>query len=211
MSIKIIGGTSGIDAEVDTTSKALRSTLYDSAGNEIASPPAGSYIAQIDLRPGAITVGSTTTLWSMRNGATKTCFLRRIFAQGSVNPTTAAASSWYYALARFSTATPSGGSAATALKKRTGYSNSTVADVRQIASGATGGLTITSVVFESNFSIWTGPRSDAAAVVLDMNFYTSANERFNSFELAPNEGLAILAPVNNVVAGDFLTGHIEWD
>jgi hypothetical protein len=211
MSAIIVGGTSGTGLEVDTTSKAARATLYDSAGNEIAAPASGSYVAQIDLRPGAITAGAAVALWAIRNLGSKVAYIRRILLQGSVNPTTAVASSWYYTLNRFSAATPTGGNSITVLKKRNSYGSTSVTDARQIASAATSGLTTTSVTFEAAFSVLAGPRNNAANAVLDLNFCTSALERFNTFELAVNEGLAILLPTNASIAGDFMTGHIEWD
>lgn len=210
--LKLTGGTSAVDVEVDSTSKAMRATLYDSAGNEIFSTPDGSYLANIDLRPGAITAGASVALWAMRNAASKTIFIRRLFLTGSVNPTTSAASSWYYSLNRFATATPTGGNAGTILKKKNSYGSSTITDIRQIAAAATSGLTTTSVVFEAAFSILTGPRHVGAVAALDLNFLSSAQyEKYAPFELAANEGFAILIPTNAAVSGDFLTGFIEWD
>lgn len=211
MSAIIAGGTTGALLEVDNTSKAARATLYDSAGNEVGSPPTGSYITQVDLRPGAISFGTSVALWTLRAGGAKSCQIRRIFLMGSANPTTSVASFWYYALCRFSGANPSGGGTLTLLKKKTSYAASNVTDARQIASGATSGLTTTSITFESPFAILTGPRHVGATTPLDLNFVTAGNERFNTFELAVNEGIAILLNTIASIAGDGLTGHIEWD
>jgi len=210
------GATSDL-LTIDPTSKAARTSLYDSSGLELSGPPYGSYMAQIDLRPGAIVAGASVALWSMRNLSSRTAYLRRLKLFAGYFAATVTATVAQFGLARFRTATPTGGNAITVVPKRTSYGSSGVTDVRQIAPSATAGLTTTGVAFDAVFAFFGYPRQPVTTygaggfmVSVDLP-WKEALEPFSAIELAPNDGLAILIPNIATVAGDFVNGMIEWD
>ena len=200
---KIEDDFNAMTATVDTISGAERVTLYNSLGLEIPVPPGGVYCLPVGVMQSAASAAGTT-VWAMRNGATKTVRLRRILLNFSFFGT-AAASIGVYSLHRFTTATPTGGSALNPLAYKSNYPASTVADVRSVDTG----LTTTSVVFSDAFAYVAGTRAVAATTPFNLQF-TPYVGRNDALELAPNEGLAIRIAITAVI-GDALAGTIEWD
>lgn len=176
--------------------------LYDSQGLEIGLPPGGVYSLPVGVIQSAATVAGST-VWAMRNGATKTVRLRRIYLTYSFYGT-AAASFAAYALCRFSTATPSGGNSLTIVKNHTNYVTSTVASARSVDTG----LTMTSVVKETAFA-YVGGAHNVGPTITDLRF-TPYVGRHDAFELAPNEGLLIDLAATAVIGG-MIFGTVEWD
>ena len=82
--------------------------------------------------------------------------------------------------------------------------------MRAITPLAIAGLTMTGATIESPFAVFAGPRHVGTVMPLDVTF-EEVTERYSDFELGLNEGFAILLPVNASIAGDTLTGGIEWD
>jgi len=204
--LAIITGTpSAVGLEVDATSKAARVTLYDSAGNEVNSPPVGSYILPVNIRQTAATAANAT-VWAMRNGATRTVFIREINLSLGFDGTAAATTTCRYGFQRFTAATPTAGTALTAIKRRAAYDVSTIADARFVDTG----LTTTSVVFETDFAVIGLPISVTSVNRSVCITFEGAGERYDSFELAPNAGLAIRLNVAAVI-GLSLNGFISWD
>jgi len=194
---------------IDPTSKAGRVTLYDSSGNEVAKPPGtGSYILQIPNGRITAAIGAGSTLWAMRNGATKTLSIRRVLLTIGFDGTGVATTS-LFELVRFSTAAPTGGTAITAnvVKKKNSYGASTLADAR-FNSGAA--LSVVSVVFEAAFGMWGVPRGATGAVATVDARWRTGLESYDTFNLAINEGIAIRCTVATVI-GDSFKGMIEWD
>jgi len=214
MSVKIISGVDSTLLTIDPTSKAARVTLYDSAGNELLPIPTAAYL--IGISPTRQTVIDTAggTFWAMRNNTSgRVIYIRRILLIVSFDGTAAATTS-RFDLARFSGATPSGGTAVTlpggAIKKRTGYGNSNLLDARWIA-GTAGGLTMTSITVEAAFASVGVSRGVTGSVgVCSLEFGDAGSHPNDRFELAVGEGLAIQAGVTGVV-GDMFQGCIEWD
>lgn len=199
---------SGIDSqqglEIDATSKASRVTLYDSEGNECQKPPSGSYLLPINIRHTAATTANSV-VWAVRNGTTKILAIRRISVAMGFDGT-AAAATCRYGIQRFTTATPTGGSVLTAIKKRTTYSASTIADARTVDTG----LTLGAMAFEADMMSWGLPVSLTGGSVVRDYVFEQAGERFDSLELAANEGICIRLNQAAVI-GLSLTGFMSWD
>ncbi len=217
MSTKIVSGASADLLTVDPTSKAARVTLYDTAGNAIDAPPTGSYMVPINIRQTAATAAAAT-VFAMRNSTGKTCYIRRIYLVQGFDGTSPAATTLRYGIARFSAATPTGGSTIPIIKKRTSYTTSNVTDVRFVDTG----LTTTSVTFETEFvslglplySIQVGAPTTSGAcgpVVVNSLMFEKAGQNFDTFELAASEGLCIRILTISTVIGSTLNGFICWD
>lgn len=202
----IKSGAGGTTLTVDSGSNAARVTLYDVNGSAVRPTPTGTYMAPVSMRFTG-TTASGSSVWSIRAGASLSVYIRRIFLAAAFDGT-AAATSAFYELHRFGTATPSGGTAGTVIKKDNLYGGSTLADFRQSATG--GALTVTSVVFETALASLVNPRgATGGSCVMNVDFTTSPESR-PFLVLAPNEGLAIQIAATAVV-GDGLAGFIEWD
>lgn len=190
---------------IDPTSKAGRVTLYDSLGNEIAKPATGSYVADINVRQTAASAIGTT-IWTMRNTGALTALIRQISLIMAFDGTAAAATTLRYDIARFSGATPTGGTAVTPVKKRNSYGASSVTDLRFLDTG----LTTTGITFESAFHTIALPVSVTSGNAQLHLPFTLPGERYSPFELATGEGLAIRLNVAAVI-GLSLTGSVHWD
>lgn len=203
MAVILRSGADTTEAIVDTTSKALRVTLYDPAGNELYDTPSAGFVIPITMLRQSTTSAAGSEIWTMRNGATKTIKFRRIYISVTFDGT-AAATTQTYQFVRFTTATPTGGTAITVIKKDTANGTATtVADARQKADGA---LTVTSVVFETGGYAVCNQRQVSAGSVLDVRF----DDTISAYKLAPNEGLA-LEILATAVVGDTVAGFVEFD
>lgn len=199
---------SGVTADlltIDPTSKAARVTPYDSSANEYSPFPTGAYALPVNIRQTAATVANST-VWTMRNGASKKMFLRRILLQILFDGTAAAATTLKYMLARFSAATPTGGTALTAVKMQSTFPATTLADARFLDTG----LTTTGITFETEWATLAIPASVTNGVVHVPIPFIGSNEAKEPFVLAPNEGLAIRLQ-NAAVIGQGISGSIHWD
>lgn len=159
------------------------------------------FLAPINLRCTGATAADSA-VWMMRAGATKTLYIRRIVIFGCFDGT-AAASTARWELRRFRTATPSGGTAITAIPKIVG-DVTTTADIRQETAGAA--LTVTSITFDTPMAAGAAcPRGSTGAVaVLNVDFSAAP------LQIAVNDGLCIRNTVTAVI-GDVLAGFIEWE
>lgn len=200
---------SGVDSqqgqEVDATSKAARVTMYDSDGQECQKPPYGSYLLPINLRHTSATAANGV-VWAMRNGATRIISIRRISVAMSFDGTATVTTTPRYGIHRFTVASPTGGSTLTAIKKRTTYAASTIADARAVDTG----LTVGSMAFEAEMMSWGLPISVTGANVVRDYVFEQAGERYDSVELGANEGLCIRMNTAAVI-GLSLTGFLAWD
>lgn len=200
----IKSGATADELTIDPTSKAARITLYDSAGNELHKEPNGSYLLRIPNARLTAAIAANSAIWTVRNGSSRTMRIKRISVSAKFDGT-AAATTAQFQLQRFTTATPSGGTALTAVKKRTALGSSTIADARFNYAAA---LTVTGVVFEEAFFEWGVQRQVSAVSNHDLLAGLETQEAL--IELAPNEGLAIRLGVVAVI-GDALGGYVEWD
>lgn len=203
----IQSGASSDTLTIDPTSKAGRVTIYDSSGLEVAKPPTGSYIADINIRQAAAT-GAGATVWAMRNvSGPAIAYIRHIRLMVSFDGTAAAATTLRYDFQRFDTATPTGGTSVTAVKKRSTYGSPNVSDIRF----ADAGVTTTGVVFGAAFHTVGLPSSVTNGnIETDLDFAT-AGERYNSpFELASGEGFCIRLNTAAVI-GLSIRGSVSWD
>jgi len=215
MTTVIRGGTSGVDMDVDATSKAGRGTLYDSEGTEISHPPEGAFSANIDTRIAAAdAVGSVH--WAARNAASSDTivYVTRIYILVGCDTPPGGAGAPAWNIERFDTATPTGGTTITAAKKRSGYgAPNGFTDIRQ----HTAALTVTSVNFTGEFysairypvnTAANNPGFPPGGMILDW----SANplKPRTRIELIEGEGICIRVAVV-MVAGMLLSGYIEWE
>jgi hypothetical protein len=198
----IKSGDSTDELTVDPTSKAARSTLYDSEGNPVFNPFLGSYSARIEIIPSTLTDG--TTYWSMRNLGANRVFINRLLLKIGFSGTAAATRSLFN-IGRFSVATPTAGTAITAVKKDNLHPATSVTDIRF----APGGLTTTGVTFEAPMHVLgpTNQLNDDHYMDLRFGDLSSISDKMI---LAIGEGLCIRA-IGAVVAGSHLLGSIHWD
>jgi len=203
----IRSGADQIDLTVDSTSKAARSGWYGTGGVESAVRTGGSYLIQVSI---SITVASTQVWWSMRNGVIKTMRIRRVLLTSSFNSLTAQATTGTFNLARFTGATPSGGSVILSRIRKTNTGRpSTIFDAR--VSGT--GLTQTGINLEPDIVLFGAPRSRTtrrAVTTLDLD-WRQAIDANDCLELEPNEGLVIMSRIVPTVSGDSIQGTVEWD
>lgn len=185
----------------------------DTAGNPVNPIPTGSYMLPFGYRHSAATTAGQT-IFAMRNtsGGSVVARIRRIMAILAFDGTAAAATSMRYAFMRFSTVTPSGGTAvhANIAKKRSSYGTSVIGDARYRVDNASG-LTVTGVAFESPFATLMLPISVTSGNLVVPLQFVIPNQNHSLLELAPGEGLAIQVDTTNAVIGLSLGGNIEWD
>lgn len=159
------------------------------------------YMAPINIRfTGTTAAGST--VWALRASAGATIFIRRIVLFTSFDGT-AAASTSRQEVRRFSGATPTGGTAITAIPKDEDDGASTVADIRQDLAG--GALTVAGVSFQDPMLTSSCPRGTTGSIsVLNLDFAAAP------IKIDPSDGICIQ---NNVIAviGDAIAGFIEWE
>jgi len=144
-------------SEDAATKELQRVVLSDSAGIDIYHPTnyysvTGSTSAVI-----AATLASNTTLVAIRNGGTKIMRISSLLVNFSVATVgTSALVAGSIAWQKFTSATPSGGTARTVAKKRNSYLASTVADVRDSNAALTvAGVSFADVYFQSNIPLMT--------------------------------------------------------
>ncbi len=159
-----------------------------------------SYFLPVRIRQTAATA-SPITVWAMRAGTGRPLIMRRICLVAAFDGTAAASRAWY-SLARFSAATPTGGTALTAIKARTVYPTSNMVDARFLDTG----LTTTGVTFETALAYFGAPRQVNAIHKLDMVFKNGDEP----LTLDQSEGLAIRTEVVAVI-GDSIKGFVQWD
>lgn len=201
-SVTVKSGASTDLQTIDATSKAARITPYNSAGTEITSATTDAYVIPIGtVGRQTGTPAANTTIWSWRNTSLFTYKVKRIYLQGTFDGTAAATTAQYF-LARFRTATPTGGTALTAVPKRTTYAALT-GNIRE----AIAGVTTTSVTFDTACYMLANQRQVSATNVLDVHL-DDAKSAQDAFEIVANDGLCIRLNAA-AVAGDCLTGFIE--
>lgn len=171
--------------------------------NDRRVQPVGAYMLPIFIRQSAATAGGAV-VWAMRNGAALKAFIRRIFLVASFDGT-AAASHSQWEIERFTTATPTAGTAISVVKKKFAGIASTVADARFLDTG----LTITGVVLDNPFMYVGNPRQNGATSEF-VYPYSRDLEDQEDFTLDLNEGLAIKL-TSAAVIGDSIRGYVEWD
>jgi hypothetical protein len=157
------------------------------------------YSLPIKIRQTA-TTGSGTTILSMRNGTSSTVTIiieRMELLLGFDSATPAIRSTPCYDLVRFSTATPTGGTAITVAQMYSGDVGTQIADARWLDTG----LTTTGVVFNTPFCTIGIPASDG---------HTTKYQRQDiALMLGVGEGFCIRLN-GTAVVGQSITGEIVW-
>jgi hypothetical protein len=157
------------------------------------------YSAPVNVRQTAATAANAT-IWAMRNSATSTItvFIEKIellLAFDSGTPITR--STQKYDLIRFSTATPTGGTAITVAQMYSGDTGTQVTDARFLDTG----LTTTSMVFNAPFATIGCPATDA----------TTTKYQRDTIALMLGVGEGFCIRLNNAaVVGQSITGEIVW-
>lgn len=207
--------TSVFGALSDGTQK---SQLVDSSGNIITSTTntglvsskkpldtcsisvcSGYYSLPLEIRQTAASA-SGATVWTMRNpsGSAKNVFIERIFAIVAFSGTKPVATSLLgYDICRFSTATPTGGTALSVIKRDNLDATSVVTDARFLDTG----LTTTSVVFEGAAETIAIASTDGMSSTLTLDQI--------GLKLAAGEGLAFRLTTTAII-GLCLSGGVVW-
>jgi hypothetical protein len=122
---------------IDPTSKAVRSTLYDAAGNPM-SQAAAAWSAHFPVRQSATTGAGAHVAYIRNTHATKKVYIERILVDSAFDGTGAATLMAYKVQKGVSVSGTSGGTAVTALNKTTSVGNPVAAaDIAFIDTGAT--------------------------------------------------------------------------
>lgn len=191
---------SKIGWKIDTTSQAGRVTGYKTDGSSVYASYVGAYMTKIEIIP--TTLASGTTYFTARNMGAKDIHIQRFLLNTSFIGV-AAASRSIFEIGRFSTATSTGGTAQTAIKKDNDYPVSNMTDIRF----APAGLTTTNVVFEAPIMLIAVTNQLSYQVTMN---YEYQEEQDNRFILAPGEGFYIRAN-SAIVAGAAILGSFDWD
>lgn len=212
MAIELIGGTSGTKQDVDTTPKAARVIIYDSAGNPVDAAPTGAYIANISVRHTAADAsGSAVFAMTNPNASGRTVYIRNIRGRVTFDGTAVAAANAGYEFIRYGTnVNPTTGTTVPRIKKRSAQSASVILDANiQQKSGI---LTLASAVFEAGpFNVVRMPMAVTNGIApFDLDFICS-NQPNSAFELAQGEGLAIRLHGGAAIIGLGIAGSVEWD
>lgn len=183
------------------TSTTLTGTASTKQGLDVNILPnfAGYYCVPVQIRQSAASAANTT-VFTIRNPAasTKTVVIESMNLIGTFDSGTPITRTLLrYSLHRFSTATPTGGTAETVIKLNNSNAATQVTDVRFLDTG----LTTTGVVFENPFSIIGIPATDGAIV--------QYKKETTPLILAPGEGFCIRLNVAAVI-GQGISGEIAW-
>lgn len=212
MGLSITSPDGSRSAQVDDNPDALRTIPYDAEGNAEKQFPNGAYFLDSYGRLGILTAGAAVAVFAMRNAATRQIRFKRIRVQGGFSGTAAATES-VLQVVRFSAATPSAGAAITPAKKDSTMAASTVTDARDLrgTDNFTTGLTTTSLVFETIGEVTLVVPHQVGSVVVDESFGPSNEKADDDLVLGANEGLAIIVPAGNTIAGVFYSAMFEWE
>lgn len=171
-----------------------------------AAAPDPTYIAPVQVIQTAATVAGTT-VWAMRNGATKIITYRRLRAVHAFTGVLAAGQ-LRYGLFRFSTATPTGGTAITVAEADTDNPATGVVSCRMLDTG----LTVAGVVFEPTpLRIYALPLAATLGLALaGVVPIVQINDDISDIVLRANEGLALQIVGGAAIIGWSLIGEAEW-
>lgn len=199
MGLTRLGDDAGDIVEIEAIAKSLRVSPY----------PRDSRFYTVDASTGilAAALAADTTLFSMRQAAapTKTIYITGIRVSFACTVAFTAGSQIKFVYERFSTATPSGGTARTPIRHLNTDPASEAADIRAATTGA---LTVTSVVFEGRQVPILGLASPLVSTVQ----FQPAPLPLNPIKLAANEGFCIKNALVWPVAGTgVLTCSVEWE
>lgn len=190
------GSGNSITSTLDSGTSANKRGLDVS----VVPPDTNYYSANVAIEQTAATAANAT-VWTMRNPAasTKTVFLEEIILNMTYDDATPVTRQTpKYVLERFSTATPTAGTAITVIKMNSANAATAVTDVRFLDTG----LTTTGVVFEAAFAtLGLGSTGGTSSTHFRMDNI--------AFALAPGEGLAIRL-AQATLNGISLCGTIIW-
>ena len=190
---------SGLDSSLLTVTSAGVALVANCRPDGEPEHPtySGEYFAGGSMRFTAA-LASSSAIFALRNGASK---VMRIM-EGQITLSfdgTAAASSFQASLRRFTTATPTGGTAITVVLEHTTDPASTVADARIAAAGTA--LTTTGLVIGAPIYNAILPRGATGGVA---NFVLTRD-----VVLEPNEGILIQYDAVGVI-GDGIAATFYW-
>jgi len=146
------------------------------------------------------TPSADVTIFAIRNTGSVAMFLRRLLLKATFDGT-AAATTALYRLCRFTTATPSGGTAIVPVVRNAAFTLPTY-DARE----AVAGLTTTNCVFDAGIYVLSCQRQVVAVSGLDIG----ADHSSGMLSIPAGSGVCIRLSAAGVV-GDCLTGHAEID
>lgn len=196
----IQSGSTADQLTVDPTSKAARVTIYNSDGSTYFHEFLSEQYLSVNIPrfTGALAAG--TMLFSMRNSTTRRLKIVRTVLIASFDGT-AAATTAQYSVRRFTTATPTAGTALTLLvvPEDTTKPATQIADAR--CATASAGLTITSVVV--------GNPIVGVACSRGGTGQTTVIDHSQDIVLNSSEGICVQYDGTGVI-GDALTVTMYW-
>lgn len=209
--LPIKSGASSDLATVGATSKAVRLTPYDDAGNSLAPNELARGEVNVLVRQTATTAAGAC-VWGLRNsGSTRTIAILRIRYSMSFDGTGAASLMRYEWVKGTGVTTFSGGTAVTPAIYKTSLTQGTHVDARVLDTGlTTTGLTAGGALYTSNWARLTFSATQAGGVsgehILDFG-----QGGFGPLELAQNEILCLRnGPTTASVVGDTVLGGVVF-
>lgn len=192
-SVNGVNGTS-----VATAANGFPVVQYRTDGSVVEQAFLGEYYAACNIPVFTAALAANAGLVAIRNGATRK--MKMLLTELTLAFCgTAAATAMQVSIRRFTTATPSTGTAMTVVLEDSLGSASTVADARYCAAGTA--LTITGLVVGAPLFVAACPRSVTGAV---FNF-----EMARDVVLNPNEGIIVQYDTVGVI-GDALSATFYW-
>lgn len=209
MAVKLIGTTSGIELDVETTPKAAKTILYDAAGNALQPNAVYSGLVPVKVRQTA-TTAAAAVVWGLYNSSsTKIVHVRRLWLEMFFDGTSAATSMEYEMGRMTGITTFSGGTLVTPMHKLSSQSGAQVSAARVLDTG----LTTTGGTFQAQGWLGRAGRiTVTATLVPPVNLYPVIDTALGigiPVELVQNEALVFRQLVTSVI-GDRLQGYVDF-
>ncbi len=208
MAVKIIGTTSGIEVDVETTPKAVKTILYDAAGNALQPNAAYSGLVVVKVRQSA-TTGAGVVVWGLYNSSsTKIVHIRRMLLEAYFDGTGAVTVMEYEIGKMTGITTFSGGTVVTPSHKITSQSGAQVSSARVLDTG----VTTTGGTFQGQCMVIAAPRNTLSATAYSPVVVFPIQMNNNDgvvMQLVQNEALVIRQLTTSVV-GDRIQGFVDF-
>lgn len=191
----IIQNATGVQQEVDLISKASRATDYKIDGTLVHPINTGEYLSRIEIIPTTLLLG--IPYFSIRNLGALRVFITKLEMKIGHSGVASATRS-IYEIARYTSATPTGGTTILPTKKNTSMPTSTC-DVRF----APAGLTAAGIILETAWHLLGHTNQLNIDQIQDIEFDSP-------FILNPNEGLVIRSNTA-IILGSYIIGSVRWN
>lgn len=207
--VRIKSGVGSDVATVGATSKAIRNTQYDDAGNSLAPAALARGAVNILVRQTATTAAGACT-WGIRNSSsTRTIYIYRVVFAMSFDGTGAASQMRYELIKGTGVTAFSGGVAVTPSIFKTSLTQGTHVDARVLDTGlTTTGITAGASLYTATWNRLTFSATQAG-VISGQHILDFADIGMGPLELAQDEILCLRnGPTNASVIGDTVLGQV---